>query len=127
MTLLPFQMFWKRCDVRRQVLEVPFLWALSTRENSTIVQFGKLKRKIYAKRYPLRLVNSDGSCFHIMVNRPQLIFHVPFDKSKLSPQELNRYLLERKSKLTKKLETRQETVLDNDIQFEHSDYSQFLK
>ena len=105
----------------------PIFCICFARNNSTVAQFGKLNRRVYTRRYPLRMVNADGSCFDIMYSAPQSIFHVPFDTSHMTLQQLQKYKLERKSKSSRKQKTKKkESVNDEAIDFDHSSFNKFL-
>jgi len=100
---------------------------ICSRLNSTIAQFGKMKRKVYTRRYPLRIVDSSGSSFDVMMaDRPHSIFHVPYDTSHLNARDLAKYKLERKIKVSSKNKNKvladREKVSDSAIDFDHSNF-----
>ena len=98
----------------------------SFRLNSTIAQFGRLKRQVYAKRYPLRIVNKDGSCYDVMFKEPRAIFHLPHNMSALTGEAKHQYLLERKSRLKRQSVQDQKTEVET-VDFDHDAYNEFLK
>ena len=79
------------------------------------------------RRYPLRIVNSDGSCFDVMHSEPHAIFHVPYDTSHMNTDQLAKYKLERKTKVNKKQRAKKKEVVSDDaIDFDHTNFGKFL-
>lgn len=85
---------------------------------------GRIKRPVYSRLYPVKLVKPDGSSINISYNEPISIIKLPFDLSQLNETDRRRRLLKRQ--MSNKIDLKQikenQELTSRDIKFDPKKY-----
>lgn len=92
------------------------------RSHSYRASIGRIRRPVYARQYPVKLVNPDGSSIQINYHEPIAIIQLPFDISQLDEVERRRRLLKRQMSSKVDAKKVKETFFDKDLKFDPKKY-----
>jgi large subunit ribosomal protein L55 len=112
------------------ILKTTALTNISSCLSSTIRQtcfrasIGRIKRSVYSRLYPVKLVKPDGSSINISYHEPISIIKLPFDLSQLNENDRKRRLLKRQmsNKIDLKQVKQNQELTSKDIKFDPKKY-----
>lgn len=83
---------------------------------------GRIRRPVYARQYPVKLVKPDGSSITINYHEPISIIKLPFDVTQLDEAERRRRLLKRQMSSKVDPKKTKETFINKEIKFDPKKY-----
>jgi large subunit ribosomal protein L55 len=82
----------------------------------------RIPRPVYARQYPVKLINEDGSSITINYPEPIAIIQLPFDISKLDEVERKRRLLKRQIASKSDSKRVKDEIIDKSVKFDPKKY-----
>ena len=82
----------------------------------------RIQRPVYARQYPVKLINEDGSSITINYPEPIAIIQLPFDISKLDEVERKRRLLKRQIASKSDSKKVKDEIIDKSVKFDPKKY-----